>query len=146
MRPLLLFLHLAGAVVWIGGMFFALLCLRPAAVQTLPPPQRLPLMAAALTRFLRWVALAVLLILASGGALLGPPQGAPAGWLVMAGLGVVMSGVFVVAWAVQLPRLQRHVAAAEWPAAAGALEAIRRLVTLNLVLSAATLAAAVAAR
>jgi uncharacterized membrane protein len=146
MRPLLLFVHLAAAMVWIGGMFFTLFCLRPAAAQTLAPPQRLPLMAAAMARFLRAVAVAVLLILASGGALLGAPQGAPAGWLVMAGLGVVMSGVFVVVFAVHAPRLQRHVAAAEWPAAAAALEAVRRLVALNLVLSVATVAAAVAAR
>ncbi len=146
MRPLLLFVHLAAAMAWIGGMFFTLFCLRPAAIQTLPPPQRLPLMAAALARFLRAVAVAVVLILASGGALLGSPQGAPAGWLAMAVLGVVMSGVFVVIRAVHAPRLQRHVAAAEWPAAAAALEGLRRLVALNLVLSVATVAAAVAVR
>jgi len=142
----MLFLHLAGAIVWIGGMVFALACLRPAAVQTLAPPQRLPLMAAALGRFLNLVALSVLLILASGGALLGAPQGAPAGWLVMAALGVLMTLPIVLVRAVHFPRLQRHVAAAEWPQAAAALEAVRRWVALNLVLSVATVAAAVAAR
>ena len=43
LRPLLLFLHLAGVIVWVGGMFFAYFCLRPAAVRVLQPPQRLPL-------------------------------------------------------------------------------------------------------
>lgn len=146
MRPLLLFVHLAGAIVWIGGMVFAQFCLRPAAAQTLAPPQRLPLMAAALERFLRLVTLAVLALLASGGALLGAPQGAPAAWLAMALLGVAMALVFgLVRW-VQFPRLQRHVAAAEWPQAAQAMDAVRRLVAFNLILSVATVAAAVAAR
>ncbi|MFO1271563.1 MAG: CopD family protein [Rubrivivax sp.] len=146
MRPLLLFVHLAGAIVWIGGMVFAQFCLRPAAAQMLAPPQRLPLMAAALERFLRLVTLAVLALLASGGALLGAPQGAPAAWLAMAALGVVMALVFVLVRWVQFPRLQRHVAAAEWPQAAQAMDAVRRLVAVNLVLSVATVAAAVAAR
>lgn len=146
MRPLLLFVHLAGAIVWIGGMVFAQFCLRPAAAQTLAPPQRLPLMAAALERFLRLVTLAVLALLASGGALLGAPQGAPAAWLAMAALGLVMALVFVLVRWVQFPRLQRHVAAAEWPQAAQAMDAVRRLVAVNLVLSVATVAAAVAAR
>lgn len=146
MRPLLLFVHLAGAIVWIGGMVFAQFCLRPAAAQTLAPPQRLPLMAAALERFLHLVTLAVLALLASGGALLGAPQAAPAAWLAMAALGVVMALVFVLVRWVQFPRLQRHVAAAAWPQAAQAMDAVRRLVAVNLVLSVATVAAAVAAR
>jgi len=51
MTELWLFLHFAAVVVWIGGMVFAHFCLRPAALATLQPPQRLPLMAAALGRF-----------------------------------------------------------------------------------------------
>ena len=58
-------LHLLGVVVWIGGMFFAHMALRPAA-QALPPPQRLPLLAATLTRFVQWVAVAIVAILGSG--------------------------------------------------------------------------------
>ena len=58
-------LHLLGVVVWVGGMFFAHMALRP-SVQALDPPQRLPLLAATLSRFLTWVAVAVLLILGSG--------------------------------------------------------------------------------
>lgn len=36
----LLFLHLAGVVLWVGGMFFAYVCLRPTAVKLFEPPQR----------------------------------------------------------------------------------------------------------
>ena len=36
-------LHLLAAVVWIGGMFFAYMCLRPSAAAILEPPARLRL-------------------------------------------------------------------------------------------------------
>ena len=36
-------LHLLGVVVWVGGMFFAHMALRP-SVLALNPPERLPLL------------------------------------------------------------------------------------------------------
>jgi uncharacterized membrane protein len=60
LRQLLIFLHLAGAIAWLGGMFFAHFCLRPAALEVLDPPKRLPLMAATFARFLPYTAVAVL--------------------------------------------------------------------------------------
>jgi len=45
-----LWLHLLGNRDLVGGMFFAHVALRPAAL-TLPPPVRLPLMAATLATF-----------------------------------------------------------------------------------------------
>jgi len=72
--------------------------------------------------------------------------GAPHGWLAMAALGLVMTGVFVYVYAVLYPRLATNAQAANWPAAAAALNGIRRLVTLNLILSLAVVAAAVSAR
>jgi uncharacterized membrane protein len=47
----LLFLHLISVAIWVGGMFFAYFCLRPAAVEILEPPQRLPLWLATFKRF-----------------------------------------------------------------------------------------------
>jgi len=47
---LLLALHLLGAVVWVGGMFFALLVLRP-SLAVLEPPQRLALHMQVFRRF-----------------------------------------------------------------------------------------------
>ncbi|HEY6898714.1 MAG TPA: hypothetical protein VI279_15765, partial [Rhodocyclaceae bacterium] len=64
LHPLFLFLHVASVVVWVGGMFFAYMCLRPAAVELLEPPQRLRLWLGVFDRFFRWVWLAVALILA----------------------------------------------------------------------------------
>ena len=59
-------LHLLGVIVWVGGMFFAHMALRPVATEQLEPPQRLPFLYAVLTRFFRWVWLAVLTILITG--------------------------------------------------------------------------------
>ncbi|WP_343074980.1 hypothetical protein [sulfur-oxidizing endosymbiont of Gigantopelta aegis] len=44
-------LHLLSAVIWVGGMFFAHMILRPSAVEQLEPPQRLPLWVAVFGRF-----------------------------------------------------------------------------------------------
>lgn len=148
LRHTFLALHLLSAVVWIGGMFFAQFCLRPAAVETLQPPQRLPLMAAALGRFFRVVAVAVLLILASGTLLLLPVgmKAAPLGWHLMLGLGLVMAGVFAYIYFALYPKLVRHCQSAAWPDAAAVLNRIRQLVMLNLALGVVVLLAAVTAR
>ena len=129
-------------------MFFAHVCLRPAAVQVLAPPQRLPLMLAALTRFLRAMALAVPLVLLSGFTLLAATglAHAPWGWHAMMGLGVLMAGIYAFIHARLLPRLRQHCAAAAWPLAAEALNRIRRLVVLNLGLGGLTVAAALLGR
>ena len=53
LRQILLFVHLLGAIAWVGGMFFAYFCLRPAAMEVLDPPRRLPLWSATFARFFR---------------------------------------------------------------------------------------------
>ena len=60
------FLHILGFTVWVGGMFFAYMALRPVAALQLEPAQRLPLWAGVFARFFPWVWLTVALILASG--------------------------------------------------------------------------------
>ena len=47
-------LHILAAIVWIGGMFFAVLVLRPAA-GPLEPPDRLALWRRVFARFFPWV-------------------------------------------------------------------------------------------
>lgn len=147
-RQLLIFLHFSSVVVWVGGMFFAYFCLRPAAAQCLEPPQRLPLWVATFDRFFRLVAIAVALILFSGFGLFAQTgfAYAPLGWHIMMALGLAMAGVFAYVYLVLYPRLRRNCAASAWPAAAAALNGIRQMVAVNLVLGACTILAAVAAR
>ena len=35
-------LHILAALIWVGGMFFAHMVMRPVLVDQLEPPQRLP--------------------------------------------------------------------------------------------------------
>lgn len=130
-----LFLHLLGVVVWVGGMFFALMCLRPATGE-LSPQQRLPLWEAAFSRFFTWVGVAIVLILLSGGHMMMGMGGMHARWQVhaMAGIGVVMMLAYGHIRFAMFPRLQRAVQSQSWPDGARVVNGIRRIVILNLVL------------
>lgn len=147
-RQTLLLLHLLSAMAWVGGMFFAYFCLRPSAAEVLEPPKRLPLWLATLGRFLRYMTLAVLVILATGiGMLLSVGfKAAPVGWHVMFVVGLVMAAVYAYIHLGLLPKLRAHCATTTWPAAAQVLNAIRRLVALNLTLGVVVVVAAVSAR
>src|SRR5690606_20116609 len=59
-------LHISSAVIWVGGMFFAYLAMRPAVGQVIAPSQRPELWCHTLSRFFRWVWLAVVLLLVTG--------------------------------------------------------------------------------
>jgi len=145
---LLVFTHLAGAIVWLGGMVFAHFALRPAAMQVLEPPQRLPLMAQALGRFFRMVAVAVVALVASGVWLLlqvGMGQ-APMGWHLMLAIGLLMAVIFSFIYGGLYRALCRAVDARQWPAAAAVLNRIRVLVLVNMTLGFLAVAAAVSAR
>lgn len=141
--PLMLFLHLVAVVVWVGGMFFAYLCLRPVLAVTLEPPQRLTLWAGVLSRFFSWVWLAVALILASGLTIIASVGGhMPIHWHLMLTLGSLMMLIFAHLYFSPYRRLCRCVAAADWPRAGAALNQIRMMVGINLVLGMTTIAIA----
>lgn len=161
---LMVFLHVLAVVVWVGGMFLMHFAVRPVAVAQLPPPQRLPLLAAILGRFFNWVTAAVLIVLVTGVAMIvgiGAAAGAMAAgksalgegmrlahgsvhW--MFAVGLLMSVIFAFIRGVPYVRLQRALAAKELPAAAGHLDTIRKLVATNLVLGIVTIALATLGR
>src|SRR5574340_509670 len=87
-----LFLHLLSVVVWVGGMFFAYMALRPVAASVLEPPQRLALWAGVFGKFFPWVWASVVLILLSGLYMLMLRGGgsAPHYAMTMLALGLVM--------------------------------------------------------
>ena len=130
----LLFLHVAGVVVWVGGMFTMLHVLRPAAHAVLAPPQRVPLMTDAIGRFLRVVWVAMPVTVASGFARLAQTgfADAPRAWHWMAATGLAMAVVFAVLWFGPFATMRRHAGAQRWPEAAAAGEQVRRLVATNL--------------
>lgn len=144
----LLFLHLTGVVIWVGGMFFAYFCLRPAALQVLEPSQRLPLWVATFCRFFKLSAAAVITVIATGFMMFMQVgfKFAPVGWHLMLSIGLLMAAIFIYVYAVLYPKLSHQSNAASWSAAATTLNLIRKLVGLNLVLSIITIAAAAFSR
>jgi uncharacterized membrane protein len=129
-------LHLLAAVVWVGGMFFAHMALRPAAQELLEPVQRLPLLKRILDRFFPWVWLAVILILVTGyWVFLGPWQGQAGLYVhVMQGLGLVMAALYSFIYFVPYRRMGRALESGDIPAAGAHMAVIRRIIGINLVL------------
>lgn len=144
MSRLLLLLHIFAVVVWIGGMFFAHFCLRPAAAEKLPPEQRLPLLVAVLRRFFNAVSVALVVLWGTGVVLFSNPGPlAPTNWVAMTGFAAVMTVIFLVIVLSAFPRMKQAVAASDWGTAGGAMNTIRVLVLTNLVLGFVTIAIAV---
>lgn len=147
--PLLLALHLLAAALWVGGMATFHFAVRPAAVQTLEPPPRLRLLALALGRFFRLVVAAIVLLLATGFAMIALAGGMGAvRWHVhaMLGIALVMVVIFAVIRRQHHARMVERVAAGDWKAAAEALGRIRQLVFINLWLGVAVFVVAAAGR
>jgi uncharacterized membrane protein len=135
---LLYALHVLAATVWVGGMFFAWMVLRPAAVAMLLAPERLKLWADVFRRFFVWVWVTVLVLPVSGIGMwhmrFGALESAPRYVHIMAGLYLVMLALFLRIQLLQLPALKRAVAGEQWPEGGAVLGQIRRLVGINLVL------------
>lgn len=141
----LVLVHLVGVIVWVGGMTFMVFCLRPVAAAQLSPPQRVPLLAAVIGRFLGWVGTALLLIWGSGlvrfmqvGSSSVPPH-----WHAMAKVGAGMTVIFLLIALRFYPRLKAAVAVQDWPAGGAVLETVRKLVLVNLALGFTVVAIAV---
>lgn len=143
MNRLIVLIHLLAVIVWVGGMFFAHVCLRPVAAAQLPPPQRLPLLAAVLGRFFAAVGVALLLLWGSGLVRFAQVGAAiPLHWHAMLGLGSVMTVIFAVIVLRFYRRLRAALAAQDWPQAGKAMNSIRVLVLANLILGFVTVAVA----
>ncbi|WPC06387.1 CopD family protein [Pseudomonas benzenivorans] len=131
-------LHLLAALIWVGGMFFAWIVLRPAAVSVLEAPARLKLWQEVFRRFFHWVWAAVLILPITGVGMLhlrfAGFETAPRYVHIMMGLYIAMLALFLRIQALQLPELRRAVAAEDWPSGGAILGRIRRLVGINLIL------------
>jgi uncharacterized membrane protein len=136
-----LVLHTLAAVVWVGGMFFALLALRPATA-VLEPGQRFELWARVLSRFFAWVIAAIVLLLASGYAMVffvyAGFRGIGLHVHVMQAIGIMMMLAFFHLYFAPWRRFRAAVARRDDAAAARQLAQIRTIVTLNLVLGLVT--------
>jgi len=142
-------LHVLSVVVWVGGMFFAYMALRPAAVEVLEPPLRLQLWVATFKRFFPWVWLAIILILGSGYWMIfkfGGFGNLPLYIHVMNGLGLLMMAIYLHVFFVPFQRLRKAVSAEIWPDGGKHLGQIRMLVGINTILGLLTIAIATGGR
>ena len=138
-----LILHTIAAVVWVGGMFFALFVLRPATAALEPGP-RLDLWLLVFDRFFTWVFAAIVLLLVSGYAMI---FGVYAGFSgiglhinIMQATGIIMMLLFFHLYFVPWRRFRAAVARRDQAAAATQLAQIRTIVVVNLLLGLLTVA------
>jgi uncharacterized membrane protein len=138
----LLFVHLAGVVVWIGGMFFATVCLHP-SLAALGGKERAALMAGTLGRFLGYVIVAIALIWISGIALVTQAglEELPLGWHLMIGIGLLMTLIFAYLYLRLFLPARRAIAAGEMVRVPALMGRIRTLVIANLILGTLAVAA-----
>ena len=138
LTSILLTLHLLSAVVWVGGMFFAYLCLRPVAAQQLEPPQRIRLWVGVFGRFFPFVWLAIILLLVTGYTMIYTTFGgfahAPLYVHIMQGLGVVMMLIFMHVNFAPFKRMKTAVITEDWPLGGSGMNQVRKLVGINLTL------------
>ncbi|HXP05827.1 MAG TPA: CopD family protein [Stellaceae bacterium] len=138
-----LILHILSAVVWVGGMFFALVVLRP-STGPLDAPVRLGLWLRVLDRFFAWAFAAIVVLLLSGFAMIFSLFGGFAGVRLyinlMMFIGIVMMMLFLHLYFAPWKRFRAAMAAGDNAAAAAQLSQIRIVVMVNLILGLVTVA------
>ncbi|MCP4328149.1 MAG: hypothetical protein GY791_06910 [Alphaproteobacteria bacterium] len=134
---LALVIHVLSATLWVGGMFFAYICLRPAA-GALEPPLRLALWRGVFDLFLPWVWATVLALLATGYFLVYGFYGgfdlAGLPITIMHAVAWLMTILFLVLYSGPYRSLGRALDGQDVPAAAESLNQIRRIISINLPL------------
>ncbi|WP_097459345.1 CopD family protein [Mangrovitalea sediminis] len=140
-------LHVLSVVVWVGGMFYAYMAMRPAVGQVVEPAKRPALWANTLERFFRWVWLSIVLILATGFWMIFGVFGGMANIglhvHLMMGLGLLMMLLYFHVYFAPFRRLKIAVANNAVEEGAKRVGQIRKIVGINLLLGLAVIVIAV---
>lgn len=135
---LALSLHVLCAVIWVGGMFFAYMILRPVAAELLDQERRLQLWRRNFERFFPWVWGAVVILLATGYWIIfqfyGGMAHAGVHIHIMHGLGIVMMLIFLHIYFAPFNRLKNAVNIKDYENGARSLNQIRMFIGFNLLL------------
>ena len=131
-------LHIVASVIWVGGMFFAYMSLRPVAATLLEPPLRLPLWVQTFGRFFPWVWASIIVLLGTGYwmvfAFFGGMKGIGLHVHIMQGLGILMMLLFFHVFFAPYRRMRQALDANDLPEAGRRLNQIRIVVGTNLIL------------
>lgn len=143
-------LHLLSAVIWVGGMFFAYMALRPVAATLLEPPVRLQLWRQVFAKFFVWVTASVVVLLVTGFwmifAFYGGMGNVKPYVHTMLLLGIIMMLLYGHVFFAHYKKLGRAVDAQDWEEGGKQLGKIRVLIAVNLSLGLITVAIAGAGR
>lgn len=135
--PLALALHLLAALVWVGGMFFAILILKPAA-QELDLPTRVRLWSKTLTRFMVVVWISVIILPVTGYWMIfhgfGGLNFIGQHLWIMQVVGWVMISLFLLLYYRSFLPLRRMALELLIPETGLYIERIRKIVQINLIL------------
>jgi uncharacterized membrane protein len=131
-------LHTLAAVVWVGGMFFAHLILRPVMAER-SAPERLAVWREVFPRFFFWVWVSIIVLLVTGYStlLLGFKAGftgGPGHVDIMQLIGLTMIALYFQLFFGPWQGFKRAFAALDYPKAAEYQVRIRHIVTVNLIL------------
>jgi uncharacterized membrane protein len=125
------------AVVWVGGMFFVVMVLRP-ALSSLQPPVALGILRRVMGRFFLWVWVSVVALLITGyGAVFYAYGGFDSVGIpihIMQDTGLTMAALFVYLWTVPWRGFRRAFDAGDMGKAAKALNPIRLIIDINMSL------------
>ncbi|MFW2372853.1 MAG: CopD family protein [Gammaproteobacteria bacterium] len=150
MLSLLLSLHIFATIIWVGGMFFAHLVLRPSAIETLEAPLRLTLWHQVFKRFFFWVWLSVITLVVTGYMIIFMYFGGFAGVgihvHIMQLSGLLMMVIYAYLYFATYQKFKNAVIIENWPQAGQQLFKIRNIVTVNLILGLLTSMVAVVGR
>ncbi|AKJ95886.1 MULTISPECIES: CopD family protein [Thioalkalivibrio] len=139
-------LHVLAVVIWVGGMFFAYMFLRPVAGQQLEGPARLKLWEGVFARFFPWVWASVLVILVTGfylifGVFGGMGDVHPSVHTMLL-LGLIMMAIFAHVFFAPYRRMRKAIAANDTEEGLRRLGQIRILVGINTVIGLVTIVVA----
>ena len=131
-------LHLLCAVLWVGGMFFSYVVLRPSML-AIEAPQRMILHTRVFRRFFLVIWHAMPIAIISGFAMVGLQWNmATAPWQLnaMMGLGLIMGAVFLAIFFGPYRQFRRTI---DRNRMASSLDTIRKLIGVNLILGLVTI-------
>ena len=138
LNTITLVLHLLSVLVWVGGMFFAYMFLRPVAASQLEPPVRLQLWLGVFKKFFPFVWAAIILLPLTGYLMIFDTwknmANTPLYVHIMSGLGIVMILIYLHVFFAPFKRLKEAVTTQNWPEGGKNLNMIRKLIALNLTI------------
>lgn len=138
MIAIALALHLVAAIIWVGGMFFAYMFLRPVAAAQLDPPVRLRLWSEVFRRFFVWVWAIIVIIPTTGYLMIFKNwdgfKFATVDIHIMNGLGILMILLFLHVYFAPYRRMNQALAENNFEEAGRRLSQIRVIVLINMLI------------